>query len=175
MATTPVLQRSSTPRVRRLLEGDGLLERMNSLQNEIARRAFQLFERNGFRMGEDLENWLRAESELLHPIQVELAEDEDRNELILRAELPGFTEKDVEVKTEPGRIYITGKLEEKKEEKKEKTLYSELRSREVFRSIELPEQIDPEKVQATMSHGVLELRMPRAETQKKVPVKVKAA
>jgi HSP20 family molecular chaperone IbpA len=173
MSLTPTVQRPSALRVQRLLEGDGLWERMNTLQNEIARRAFQLFERNGFRMGEDLENWVRAESDLLHPIQVELAEAE--NELVLRAELPGFTEKDVEVKTEADRVYITGKQEEKKEEKKEKTLYSELRSREVFRSLQLPAQIDPDKAKATISNGVLELRMPKVETQKKVPVKVKAA
>jgi HSP20 family protein len=173
MSTPTALPSPSALRVERLLEGDRLMERMRALQNEIARRAFQLFERNGFRMGEDLDNWLRAEAELLHPIQVELAEAE--GDLILRAELPGFTEKDIEVKTEPGRVLITGRQEEKKEEKKEKTLYSELRSREVFRSVPLPAQIDPDKVQATLRNGVLELRMPKVETQKKVPIKVKAA
>jgi HSP20 family protein len=155
-----------------LVGADALLKRMQQVNDAIARRAFSLFERNGFRVGHDFEDWLRAESEILHPLPTEMVDTE--KELIVRAEVPGFTEKEVEVKVEGSRLYISGKREEKKEKEEGKLLYSETVNNEIFRCLSLPTEVDPENVKATLSNGVLEVSMPKMVTGRKVPVQTAA-
>jgi len=65
----------------------------------IARRAYEIFETNGREFGRDLENWFRAERELLHPVPLNITESD--SSLELKAEVPGFTEKELEIGVEP--------------------------------------------------------------------------
>jgi HSP20 family protein len=149
------------------------LQNIADIQKRIARRAYELFASNGFTDGHDLEDWLVAESELLGKMPIELNETE--KELTVKADLPGFTEKDIEIRVEPRRLFITGKREEKSEDKKKgETVYSE-RSNEVFRTIDLPAEIDPDKVKATLHKGELEITMPTKEIGKKVMIEHKVA
>jgi HSP20 family protein len=147
---------------------------MNELYDKVAKRAFSIFESNGRSSGHDLDDWLKAESEFLCSVPVELTETDA--EFTVRAEVPGFTEKELEIVAEPGRLFITGKSEKKAEEKKKKeTIYSEISEKEIFRSFLLPAEIDPEKVNAVLKNGVLEITMPKAKLPKKVSVMAKAA
>lgn len=140
------------------------------LTNEIAKRAFGFFEQRNRADGLDMDDWFRAESEMLRPMPIELIET-DANYSI-RAEVPGFEAKDIEVRVEPTSIYIHGKSEQKKEEKKGKEVkYSEVSSNELCRRIDLPTSIDTEKVTAQVANGVLELTMPKAAPPKMIPVK----
>ena len=162
--STVSIQRASTPTALT----QSLYDYMDELCNKIAKRAFSMFEGKGRIHGHDLEDWLKAETEFLTPIPLELSETD--TELAVRAEVPGFTEKELEIVAEPGRLFITGKTEKKSEEKREKTLYSEISSNEVFRSVALPAEIDPEKVSAVLKNGVLEVSMHKAKPAKKVAV-----
>ncbi len=81
----------------------------------MTQRAFDLFERNGRIHGHDLEDWLVAEAELLTPVLLELSETD--TELIVRADVPGFTEQDLEIIVEPERLFITGTTGKNGEEK----------------------------------------------------------
>ena len=150
-----------------------LLQSIGEIENKIARGAYELFASSGFTDGHDLEDWLFAESELFDRMPVEVKETE--NELTVNAGLPGFTEKDIEIRVEPSLLVITGKREEKSEDKKKgETVYSE-RSNQVFRSIALPADVDPDKVKATLSKGELEITLPKKEIGKKITVEAKAA
>ena len=165
-----VIQRASTPTALT----HSVYDYMNELYKTISRRAFDMFERNGRIHGHDLEDWLIAEAEFLTPVLLELSETD--TELTVRADVPGFTEKDLEIIVEPERLFITGTTEKKSEEKKkEKTLFSEISSNEIFRTIALPAKIDPEKVNALLKNGVLEVSMPKANPAKKVTDMAKAA
>jgi HSP20 family molecular chaperone IbpA len=167
--STVAIQRASTPTA----FTHSLYDYMNDLYNKISRRAFSIFEGNGRIDGHDLSDWLRAEAEILIPVPLELSETD--TELAVRAQVPGFTEKELEIVVEPERLFITGKTEKKSEEKKKKTLYSEISSNEIFRTVALPAEIDPEKVSAVLKNGVLEVSMYKAKPAKKVPVMAKAA
>jgi HSP20 family molecular chaperone IbpA len=167
--STVAIQRASTPTALT----QSLYDYMNEIYNRVAQRAFSFFESNGRTHGHDLEDWLKAEAEFLNPVPLELSETD--TELAVRAELPGFTEKELEIVAEPGRLFITGKSEKKSEEKKKKTLFSEISSNEIFRSIYLPAEIDPEKVSAVLKNGILEISMHKAKPAKKVTVMAKAA
>ena len=137
--STVAVQRASNPTALTR----GLYDSMNELYDKIARRAFSIFEQGGYAHGHDMEHWLEAESEFLSPVPVEISETE--TEFLIRAEIPGFTEKELEVVAEPGRLFIAGKSDKKVEEKEKRTIYSEISAHEVFRTFTLPADIDPEK------------------------------
>ena len=165
---TVAIQRASTPSTL-----TSLYDYMNELSNEIGQRAFCFFADHGWIHGHDLDHWLKAESEFLAPVSVELSETD--TELAVRAEVPGFAEKDLEIGVEPGRLFIKGKVETKSEEKKKKTIYSEIATNEIFRSISLPSEIDPGKVTAVLRNGVLDVTMAKATPTNKIVVAAKAA
>jgi HSP20 family protein len=152
---------------------DEILQDMRESFDSIARRAYEIFEANGRRFGRDWEDWFRAEGELLQPVNVEIRESEDL--LTLTAEVPGFEAKDLEISVEPNRLTLAGKREWKKEEEKEKVLLTERRRKELFRCLELPSDIIPEKATATLKDGILELKMPKSTAARKIRIEAKAA
>jgi HSP20 family protein len=152
----------------RVLPPSDLFERVQETYNAIARRAFEVFEGRGRADGHDLEDWLRAESELLHPLHLDVAETDQT--VTVKAEVPGFSAKDLEVSLEPQRLTIIGRRDTKQELKAKKTIYSEHCSNQLFRSIDLPADVDSSKVTVTLKDGIMELVMPRFEKAKETPV-----
>lgn len=148
------------------------LRSTDEIDETIARRAYELFASRGFMDGHDLDDWFLAESELFGQMPVKVTETE--NEVTVNAGLPGFTEKDMEIRVEPRRLFIGGTHEEKTEnERKGETIYTE-HSNQVFRTINLPANIDVDKVKARLSKGGLEITLPKKEVGKKIPVERKA-
>jgi HSP20 family protein len=148
---------ATSPAISTLIQDDPFLARMDELQQSIARRAFELFQSSGFTNGHDLEDWLKAESELLQPVPLEVSETD--NEVTVRAAVPGFTEKELQVKVDAHRVCIAGKREESSEQKKGKNTYAERRSHEICREVDLPAEINPDEAKAELRDGVLEIRL----------------
>jgi HSP20 family protein len=161
------------PETRGTSASDLVLERLAEINNLIARRAYELFEANGSVHGRDIENWARAEREILNAVPLEVLETETG--ITVLAETPGFNEKDLEVRVEPRRLLIAGKRGGATEQKEGRTVYSERHSQQIFRVVDLPSRIDPEAVKATLSDGLLEITLPKPVAGKKVPVLTKAA
>ena len=157
----------------RLVDPGDLFDRMQELYDSIARRAYEFFEGRGRVNGFDLDDWLRAESELLHPVHLELTESNDA--LTIRVEVPSFSAKDLQVSVEPRRVLISGKRETGGRRKTGKTVFTERRSSEIFRALDLPADVDPSKITTTFKDGVLELEMPKATPAKRVQVETKVA
>lgn len=156
------------------LSDNSFVKRMQDIENAIARRAHELFASRGFTDGQDVSDWLTAESEVLEPFPLKLSETEE--EITLKADLPGFSEKDIEVRVEPWYIFIGGRREEKTESKqKGEVVSAESRSSGVFRAINLPAEVDSEKVEAAFDKGVLQIVLPKKEAGKKVAIENKAA
>jgi HSP20 family molecular chaperone IbpA len=107
----------------RLLQGSDFFDRVRELSNAIARRAFELFDGRRRADGHDPGDWFRAESEFLHPLHLDLAESGDA--FTVRAEVPGFSAKELEVGVEPHRFTISGKRETSEENTSKKTIYTE--------------------------------------------------
>jgi HSP20 family protein len=139
---------------------EGSLERMEHLIDAISRRAFELYEKEGRVDGQDLRHWLEAEREILHPVHLKL-EDTD-GEFVVLAELPGFTASEIEVSVEPRRVIITGKRESKEENKQGDAVYVEQCLDEIFRTMDLPAEVNVLKVTAMLKDGVLTVRLPKA-------------
>ena len=176
MAATPVaVQRAKEQTLpQQKSTSENLLDRMDAAFEEIAQRAFQIFEGNGRLFGYDLENWFKAERELFRPVHTELTESDESFEI--RAEVPGFSEKELEISVQPGRVVITGKHEATgKEQKKGKTVRSEIYSDQILRIVDLPVEVETDKVTATLKNGVLILAMPKVAKARSVRISPTAA
>ncbi|QQS45469.1 MAG: Hsp20 family protein [Acidobacteriota bacterium] len=152
------------------VEAEKLIEQMQKLTQTIGNRAYEFFESRGRELGNELEDWFRAEAELLRPVPVDLKDLDDR--FVLVAEAPGFKPTDIKISAEADRIILEGRIEEVGEEKAEKTIFSERRSNHFFRSLNLPVKINPDKVTASLKEGVLEVVLPKAPAREAVEVKV---
>jgi HSP20 family protein len=157
----------------KIVEPQTFGERLNKLSEQISRRAYEIFENNGKVFGHDLEDWFKAESEILPPLQLRIMEKEDS--LTIEAETPGFSAKDLEVSLEPWRLTISGKKETKEEQKEGQTTYQERFSNELLRVIDLPSEIDSTSATATLKNGHLEMKLPKVGRNFSTRVDVKAA
>jgi HSP20 family protein len=167
------MQSAKAPLAVKQSSTEDVFDRIQQIYDSIARRAFEIFDNNGRWLGRDLDDWLRAESELLHPVHLEIAESE--NSLTIRAEAPGFSTKELEINVEPRRLTIVGKHEVHEESKKGKTIYSERCANEIFRVVDLPVEVESSKVNAVLKDGVLNIELPKAARVKTVRVEPKAA
>ena len=166
-------QLARTLEIRSLSAGDPFIEPAQEINDLIARRAYELFESSGFTHGHAHDDWLRAESEILLQAPVDVTETETG--FAIRADVPGFGEKDLEVRAAPRSLCITGKRQESSDQKEGTTIYSERRSKHIFRVLQLPAEIDPDTVHATVSDGIVEIKLVKAGLSKKVPLAKAAA
>jgi HSP20 family protein len=144
------------------VSSESISERIERLYEAISRRAYELFERDGRVHGNDVRHWTEAEREFLQPLAVKIEQTE--GEIVLHAEVPGFASSDLEVSVEPRRVTISGKHESRNESKDGEAEYVEQRSDEIFRSLELPSEVNAIKVTATLKDGVLKIVLPKVES-----------
>ncbi|MGD0966081.1 MAG: Hsp20 family protein [Candidatus Acidiferrales bacterium] len=158
----------------KIVRADTLLERFNALAEQISRRAYEIFEGKGRTFGDDVEDWLKAESEILHPVHIRVVDQDEA--LTVEAEVPGFNAKELEVSFEAGCLTISGKRETKKEQKKGRMIYQEQCSEQLLRVIDLPSEVDSTKVATTLKNGILEITIPKIgeALAKTPPIGVKA-
>jgi HSP20 family protein len=111
---------------------------------------------------------------VVHP-RVDIAEND--KEITVTAELPGMTDKEVEVVLSDDTLTIKGEKRLEKEEK-EKNYYLMERSYGAFqRSFRLPETVDRGKIEASFESGVLTVHAPKLpkaaikEAEKKIQIK----
>jgi HSP20 family protein len=115
------------------------------------------------------ETRLFAEAEMIPSVDI----FEDKDDIVVKAEIPGIAKDDVNVNVTDNTITISG--EKKKEEKVEKKDYYRLeRSFGSFsRTFHLPAEVQTNKAKATFKDGVLEVRMQKTEEAKKKETKVR--
>jgi HSP20 family protein len=153
------------------VETEKLFEHVKEFSQSVARRAYEYFEVRGREFGHDLEDWFRAESELMRRVPVEIKEAD--GQIIVRAEVPGFAANEIKISVEPQRLVISGKSEKTTEESKEQILLSEFRSNQFCRELRLPAEVELDKTTAVLKDGVLELVFVKATEIKPVAVEVK--
>lgn len=79
--------------------------------------------------------------------------------LIVKADLPGLKKDDVEVLVEEGFLVVKGERKEEKEEKDKEYFRSERNYGSFYRRVPLPEDVDLEKISATVHDGILEVKV----------------
>jgi len=98
---------------------------------------------------------------------------EEKDQLVMKTELPGIDKKDLDISLEGDRLTI--KAEKKEEVKEEATHHTRERYYgRYFRSVTLPYPVKEDKISATFDNGVLELKLPKAEEVKAKKIEIKA-
>ena len=95
---------------------------------------------------------------------------ETKDDLVLKVELPGVREKDVTVSITGDLLTIRG--ERRWSEEDHKLLHVERAYGQFERLIQLPLEVQAEKVKATYRDGVLEITLPKAEELKPREIKI---
>jgi HSP20 family protein len=86
---------------------------------------------------------------------------EKDGDLVLRAELPGMTEKQIELKLEGNTLTLKGERKLENEEKKNNYHRVESFYGSFMRAFRLPDTVDMEKISAEYKNGVLVITMPQ--------------
>lgn len=96
-----------------------------------------------------------------------------KDEVLMRVDLPGLEQKDIEVRIEDGTLTIRGERKEEREEKEASYYCSERWAGLFARSLTLPPGVETDKVKATFRNGVLEIHLPKAPEAKGKAVEIK--
>jgi HSP20 family protein len=139
---------------------------LTSIQNEMNRLFNTFFDApsgGGNGGSTPLRRWIPA---------MDLVETDEH--FVLKADLPGLTEADVNVEVEDNVLTVSGERNAEHEDKREGYVRVERAFGSFRRSLTLPEGIDPDGVQANFDKGVLEVRIPKPEERKprKVAIQV---
>lgn len=104
---------------------------------------------------------------------VDIVEEPER--LVFRAEIPGVSKDDIDIKVENGTLIIQGEKKQEGEVNGETAHRVERFYGAFTRSFSLPATIDAEKIQARYKDGVLELVLPKAEIARPRKIQIVAA
>ena len=98
---------------------------------------------------------------------------EDTDNYVVKASVPGINPDAIEITLTDNVLTIKGESKEENESKESNWHLRERRYGSFVRSIALPASVDADKVEATNEHGVLTLRLPKAEAVKPKKITVK--
>jgi HSP20 family protein len=129
------------------------------MHEAVALRAYQIYESRGRVPGQELEDWRRAESEIVKPLSYGFLSL--GNKLSLKTDASLFQEGEVEICIEPHRLAICGKERASKGESTPGVRDTAARA-EVFHIVDLPIDIDPLRVSAKFNGACLEIDLPYA-------------
>ena len=93
----------------------------------------------------------------------------------ITAEMPGVNKKDIEVNITPNNISICGETKTESKEKDEGWVRHERSYSTICRTMPFPEEVDPNKADASLKDGILEItvskKKPTTEKGRNIPVK----
>jgi HSP20 family protein len=98
---------------------------------------------------------------------------ETENELIVKAEVPGMDQKDIDINLSDGLLSITGEKKHEKEDKNENYHCVERHYGKFSRTMRVPFEVEADKVDATYKDGVLKVTLPKSETAKPKKIEIK--
>ncbi|PMQ01654.1 MAG: heat-shock protein Hsp20 [Dictyoglomus sp. NZ13-RE01] len=93
--------------------------------------------------------------------------------LVLKVDLPGFKPEDVDISVTEDQVVIEGEVKEEQEVKEENVYRKERRYGRVYRRIDLPKPVVPDKAEAVYKNGILTLTLPKAKPEKVEGIKIK--
>ncbi len=116
-------------------------------------------------------NWIEEENE-----EAELAVDvyQTPTEIIIQTMVAGVKPEDLELSIARDIVTIVGKREENRNIDEENYFTKELYWGKFSRTISLPQEVEPEEVEATERHGLLTIRLKKVDKDKTNNVKVKS-
>jgi HSP20 family protein len=128
---------------------------ITSIQSEMNRLFNTFFDTPTAGNGSAARRWIPA---------MDLVETDDH--FVLKADLPGLKEEDVNIEVEENVLTVSGERKAEHEDKREGYVRVERSYGSFRRSLTLPKGVDAEAVTANFENGVLEVRIPKPEERK---------
>jgi HSP20 family protein len=97
---------------------------------------------------------------------------EDEHQVILKIEVPGIDEKDIDIRVENNTLTVHGERKFEKEEKEENFRRVESQYGSFTRTFTLPTTVDAENIQADYDKGVLKVKLLKKSEAKPRQIKV---
>ncbi len=97
---------------------------------------------------------------------------ETKDDLVVKADLPGLEAKDVDISISGDMLTIKGEKTKEEEEKGEHCYYSERYCGTFQRSLRLPVNVQIDKAKATFDKGVLKITLPKSEEARKKKIEI---
>jgi HSP20 family protein len=121
--------------------------------------------------GKNTPSWMEEEEE-----DAELTMDvyQTPTDIIVQTMVAGVRPEDLELTIARDMITVRGKREESRTIDEDNYFTKELYWGTFSRTISLPQEIDPEEAEATEKHGLLTIKLPKIDKEKKTSVKVKS-
>jgi HSP20 family protein len=115
--------------------------------------------------------WRTLEGESVTPA---LDVHQTPDDIVVTASLPGMDPKDVDITLTGQTLVIRGEFKADEKVTRDQYLYRERRFGSFSRQLQLPVRVEGEKTEATFQHGVLTLRIPKAEEVKPRQIQIQA-
>ena len=128
-----------------------LTDEANTINGRIRERAFELFEESGEARGNDSENWIRAEEELLQIPQSKIGEQD--GSIFLHVTIQGHHEEPLKVIALPDALIVSADPKHRHS----KNHLAAIGAKRIFQRFDLPDSIDTGSVHATLENGLLKI------------------
>ena len=97
---------------------------------------------------------------------------EDAHQLVLKLEVPGIKQEDLDVRVENQTLTVKGERKFEKDEKEENFHRIERRYGSFYRSFAIPNTVNPDSVKASYEAGVLKVELDKRAEAKPKQIKV---
>lgn len=114
-------------------------------------------------------------AELDQGISPKISVDDDGSQVVVRAEIPGFSEKDIKVSILDGMLTISGERKAETREKKNGDSTEKTETYQFVRKMSLPGKIDPDKSAAEIKNGLLTVTLNRTAESRARQIDVKGS
>jgi HSP20 family molecular chaperone IbpA len=128
-----------------------LNDEANTINGRIRERAFELFEKSGEARGNDSENWIRAEEEVLQIPQSKIGEQD--GSIVLHVTIEGHHEQPLKVIAMPDALIVSAEPKHRHS----KNHLAAIGAKRIFQRFNLPDSIDAGSVHATLENGLLKI------------------
>ncbi len=135
------------------IETEKMLEHIAEVSRNIEKKVFEIFRERGFDLGDQLDDWFRAEAEMYRPTPVEIVDNGDT--VTVRAEVAGFTPNEITCSLVGNTLILYGNSGTELKSEDESVFYSERKSGRFYRQLELPTEVVPDGIQTKLTDGIL--------------------
>lgn len=146
--------------------GNKLSAAFDDLEKLIRERAYHIFLDRDPEGADPVADWLEAQSGLVSPVELEIKEQ--KKNLVVEANLKGFSTDEIEIEVEGNTLKIFGSHQEPPEEKKDrKTRGRETASRSIhfYNAVTLPARVNADETHAKLfKNGKLKVTLPKIVT-----------
>jgi HSP20 family protein len=136
-----------------------LTNKLETMAERVRQRAYEIFAGRGTD-GQAVDDWLRAERDLIFAPESEVIEKEGKIEI--RVAAPGFKAAETHVTVLPDAVIVAAESTHKHEEANANVHLCEFGARNLYRRLDLPRSINVDRVTASLDDGMLRISAQKA-------------